>query len=234
MGDLREVLQSLSRCERRVEELGRDQEQIPRQIADAEARIQAARDRVAQQKAALAGAEQDRRGREAALQMAETQRTKFQAQTALVKTNAEYTALLHEIEVSGQRISEIETEILTAMESVDAASRALAGVAREQTEIEKVLVGDADRLRARLTEVQGEATVREQERQKLVASLPVDVQSKYARIWKARGTGTAMIVVRSCGSCHREVPYETINRVLAGECHPCAYCGRVLVSAEEA
>jgi len=233
MGDLREVLQVLSRCERRVEELGRDQEQVPRQIADAEARIQAAKDVVAAQKAALVAAEQDKRAREGALQTAETQRTKFQAQTTAVKTNAEYHTLLHEIEVVGQRISEIETEILTAMDAVDEASAAVKRVVREQAEIEKLLVADTDRLRARLAEVQREATLCEQQRQDLAAKLPPDVRVRYDKIFKARGTGTALIAVRSCASCHRDVPYESINRAIAGDPQPCMNCGRLIVPAED-
>jgi len=234
MGDLREVLLVLSRCERRREELGRDQELVPRQIAEAEGRIQAARDRVAAQKAALASAEQERRAREGALQAAETQRAKFQGQTAQVKTNAEYHALLHEIEVVGQRISEIETEILTAMDAVDEASSALKQVVREQADVEKLLVADADRLRARLVEVEREATEREQERLGLVAKLPADVRGRYDKVWKTRGTGTSLIAVRSCASCHRDVPYESINRALAGDCQPCMNCGRLLVPADDA
>jgi uncharacterized protein len=233
MGDLREVLQVLSRCERRVEELGRDQEQVPRQIADAEAKIQAAREQVAAQKAALASAEQEKRAREGALQTAEAQRTKFQAQTTQVKTNAEYHTLLHEIEVAGQRISEIETEILTAMEAVDEASAAVKRVVREHADVEKVLVGEADRLRARLVEVQREAATCEQQRQDLCAKLPPDVRARYDKIFKARGTGTSLIAVRSCASCHRDVPYESINRAIAGDPQPCMNCGRLLVPAEE-
>jgi len=180
------------------------------------------------------GAEQERRAREAALQTAETQRTKFQSQTALVKTNAEYTALLHEIEVSGQRISEIETEILTAMEAVDEASQAVTRVVREQAEVEKSLVGEVERLRARLVEVEREAETCEQERQGLVAKLPADARVRYDRVWKGRGSGTALIAVRSCASCHRDVPFESINRALAGDCQPCVNCGRLLVPADEA
>jgi len=233
MGDLREVLQVLGRCERRVEELGRDQEQMPRQIADAEAKIQSARERVAAQKAALASAEQDKRAREGALQTAESQRTKFQAQTTQVKTNAEYHTLLHEIEVAGQRISEIETEILTAMEAVDEASAAVKRVVREQADVEKVLVADVERLRARLVEVQSEAATCEQQRQDLSAKLPPDVRGRYEKIFKARGTGTALIAVRSCASCHRDVPYESINRAIAGEPQPCMNCGRLIVPPED-
>jgi predicted nucleic acid-binding Zn-ribbon protein len=234
MGDLREVLLVLSRCERRREELGRDQEVVPRQIAEAEGKIQSARERVAAQKAALAAAEQERRAREGALQTAETQRTKFQNQTAQVKTNAEYHALLHEIEVAGQRISEIETEILTAMDAVDAAGVLLKQVVREQADIEKVLVADADRLRARLVEVEREAAQNEQERQDIVVKLPADARGRYERVWKARGTGTSLIAGRSCASCHRDVPYESINRALAGESQPCMNCGRLLVPADDA
>src|SRR5262245_63706997 len=101
MSDLMDGLQALARCEQAIEELRRAEVQLPRSLQQAEAGAQAARDRVAAERKALEDAEKRRRSTESELQDAESKRTKFQAQTSMVKTNAEYTALLHEIDGAG-------------------------------------------------------------------------------------------------------------------------------------
>lgn len=229
MSDLIDSLMALARCEQAIEELRRAEVQLPRSIQQAEAGAQAARERIAAERKALEDAERRRRSTESELQDAEAKRTKFQAQTSMVKTNAEYTALLHEIEGAGQRISALETQILEAMDAIDAASRSLKQVEGEQRTVEQGHVREAQTLREKLLEVQKLVAEREGERGQLVVKLPADVRAKYTRVRDSSGSGTAQVANRSCARCHRDVPYETVNRISAGELHHCGNCGRLLV-----
>ena len=229
MSDLMDSLLALARCELAIEELRRAEVQLPRALQQAEAGVQAARDRVAAERRALEDAERQRRSTESELKDAEAKRTKFQAQTSMVKTNAEYTALLHEIEVAGQRISALETQILESMDAIDAAGRSVKQVDAEQRVVEQDQLREAQALREKLAEVQKVVAEREAERGQLLAKLPADVRAKYTRVRDGTGSGTAQVAGRSCSRCHRDVPYETINRLSAGELHPCGNCGRLLV-----
>ena len=231
MSDLMDGLLALARCELAVEDLRRAEVQLPRSLQEAEGGAQQARDRVAAERRALEDAEKRRRTAESELKDAEAKRTKFQAQTSMVKTNAEYTALLHEIDSAGQRISALETEILESMEAIDAASRSVKQVEGEQRTIEQSHQGEAKALREKLIEVQKLLAERESERAQLVGKLPPDVRAKYTRVKDGTGSGTAQVAGRSCSRCHRDVPYETINRLGAGELHACGNCGRLLVIA---
>jgi predicted nucleic acid-binding Zn-ribbon protein len=231
MSDLMDSLLALARCELAVEELRRAEVQLPRSLQQAEAGAQQARDRVAAERRALEDAEKRRRSTESELKDAEAKRTKFQAQTSMVKTNAEYTALLHEIESAGQRISSLETDILESMEAIDSASRSVKQVEGEQRTVEQSHQRESQVLREKLVEVQKLLAEREGERGQLVGKLPADVRAKYTRVKDGTGSGTAQVAGRSCSRCHRDVPYETINRLGAGELHHCGNCGRLLVIA---
>jgi uncharacterized protein len=222
-------LLALARCELAVEELRRAEVQLPKSLQLAEAGAQAARDRVAGERKLLEEAERRRRSCESELQDAEAKRTKFQAQTSMVKTNAEYSTLLAEIEGAGQRISTLETQILESLEAIDAATQSVKAVQVEQKAVEESQLREAKGLREKLVEVQKLVAEREAERDQLLAKLPADVRAKYKRVKDGIGSGTAQIAVRSCSRCHRDVPYETINRLTAGELHPCGNCGRLLV-----
>jgi hypothetical protein len=219
---LRVVLEELGACERALEELGRQRETLPAEIASAEAKAQAARD-------ALAGERERSHALELAIQDCEARRAKLQGQTALVKTNVEYRALLGEIEGQSGRISELEEEVLLLLEQTEGASARLLEIEREQHKLEQIFVQEAEAARRRLAEVEGELDRRGKERETRVANLPANARAVYQHVTRRRSTGVAEIRAGICGACHREIPPETINRTLAGELHTCPACQRLLV-----
>ena len=217
-----------------MDELRRAQSQLPVEVRAAEARAEAARETVAAQRKALEDAETRHRACERDLQDAEARKSKFQAQAPLVKTNAEYTALLQQIEGTEALVSDLETRILEALEEVDSGAGALRHVEQEQGEHERVALQEAKELRARLEEVSAKLETQEAERAQLVSVLPADTRARYERVCKSGALGTSFIVGRSCGRCHRDVPFQTINLVHAGELQHCGNCGRILIETPEA
>lgn len=233
MPGLRDTLQALHRCDREAEQLARQREQIPEEIARTEAAVRAAREAVEAERRALETAEHTRREKEAELQDCEARRTKYQGQTAMVKTNEEYTALLAEIDGVTHRISTVEDEILSAMEKIEELTAHLATFERDQKAEEERLEARIGELRERLVEVGREIETRDAMRDEILGGLPSEARLWYDRSRKGRGSGTSMIVGRACGACHRDIPYETINRVLASEVQSCHNCGRLLVMPDE-
>ena len=217
MSELRETLRALALCDQHTLDLARERAQIPDAIAKAGANAQAARDLIASERSALENAEHTRRSKEAEVADCEAKREKFQSQAPMVKTNAEYTALLHEIDGMTQRISQIEEEILLAMEEADRIGARIQDVEKEQTEAEQGFLREAKKLAARLEEVEKESELRQQEREELLSRLDPKARSHYQRIRAAPGTGVAWVQGGSCAACHRQVPPERINRVIGGE-----------------
>ena len=84
-------------------------------------------------------------------------------------------------------------------------------------------------LRRRLVEAQSVFESHEKERDALTAGLPPDARTFYERMRKSLGSGTSAVKARACSACQRDVPYETINRSIAGELQTCSYCQRILV-----
>jgi predicted nucleic acid-binding Zn-ribbon protein len=230
VADLKETLGALGRCEREIDELLRRKAQLPEAIAGVLSQAQQARDAVAERRRELAEAEKTRRAREAELLDLEARRQKFQGQTALVKTNDEYSALLREIEETTQRISRAEDEILGALDAVERVGSLLGTLEPEQRVIEQGHVRNADLLRGQLDEVEKALERSEHERELLAGRIPQPLLGRYNRVRSATGSGTTSLVGRSCSRCHRDVPYETINRVVAGEGHVCGNCGRLLLA----
>ncbi len=229
MSDLKEMLWALGVCDETAGELARELAQIPVSITELEAKVEAAHQVIAQERKALEEAEHTRRSKEGELEDCEGKRAKFQSQTAMVKTNAEYTALLNEVDGMTARISQLEEEILLAMETADQVSARLKDAERDQTQIGQDLTRQAQQLRERMEVVKDEIAARDKERDELLARVSPEIKQRYERVRAARGGGVARIQGQSCAACHREVPPETINRLLAGEMHICLSCMRILV-----
>ena len=224
-----ENLVGLALCEEALVRLERERRRIPEVVSAEEAKRAAADEALVAERQRLADTEHRRREREAELRDTEARREKFQGQTALVKTNQEYTALLGEIEVASRRMSQLEDEILEAMETVDSASAQLKTAEGEQITASREVKRVIDELGSRLTEVEKELEVRRGEEEERLSRLDVGARSAYRRIQKRRGTAMARVVRGSCSACYRDVPPEQVNRVMAGGLLPCGNCGRILV-----
>jgi predicted nucleic acid-binding Zn-ribbon protein len=233
MTDQKEALWLLGAFDAEIEELTRRLAELPRSIAEVEEKARAAREVIDQERKILDESERVRRAKEGDLQDCEARREKFQAQSALVKTNTEYSALMSEIDTTTARISAIEEEILVAMETADQAMIRLKDVEQEQTRTEQECMQRAEQLLKEMGEVKQTIEQKQKERDALLTVMGPEVKTRYERVRELRGTGTARVRDQSCVACHRQVPPETINRVLAGELHTCGSCQRILVATEE-
>ena len=225
-------LHALAEREGVILELERARAAIPQAIALAEARAQAARDGAAAKRAELEGIDKTRRTREAEAQDVGAKRDKLHAQSAVVKTNKEYTTLLSEIDAHQKRIAEIEDQILVAMESAEGLGVEVRQADATARQVAQEVGKETDELRARLAEVERQLATAVGERMQILGVLGPKVQALYERGVKARGNGIARIERGSCSGCHRSLPPEVINRVTAGEVHICASCQRILVLAD--
>jgi len=223
-------LQALAEREGVILELERARAAIPVAIGRAEARSAAASDAAAKLRAELEAAEKLRRTREAETQDVAAKRDKLHAQSAVVKTNKEYTALLHEIDAHQKRIGEIEDDILTAMEKIETIGAELRGSEAAARQVGQEVGKETDELRARLAEVERKLAGALEDRTQILTALGGNVPALYNRAVKARGNGIARIEDATCAGCHRTVPPEVINRVMAGEVHICASCQRIFIA----
>ena len=219
----------LADTEAAVLALDRERTRIPQAIAEAEARSAAAVAAVKEARDQLDAAEKQRRAHESAAQDWTVKRDKLHGQSAVVKTNKEYTTLLHEIEAHSKKIGECEDAILEAMETIEASGAALKQREAAARAVEQEVKKAAAELGAELAAVEAQLAARVDERKALLAALGPHVEALYAHVLKTKRNGIARIEHASCAGCHRALPPEVINRVKAGEVHACGSCHRILV-----
>ena len=143
----------------------------PARIQELDARLQGARDGLADIKTRLATAGEKRRTEEKEVAGVQTRLAKYKDQLLEVKTNREYTAMLHEIETAQNDIHTREDRILEIMMESDELN---AGVRKGEGELkaaEKEIAGERSVLDTEMVALQAEIDRTTAEREKLVADI---------------------------------------------------------------
>lgn len=203
---------------------------LPGRRAEAHARRESGERRVAERREALEEAERDRRRIEAELGDKEVLLRRLQGQTSQVKTNAAYTALLHEIDQTRESISECETRILERMEEIEAGGTALARLEAELETIRREVAGEERELDARAQELEQELARAGEHRAKLAESLDASLLEQYETIARQRRPAVAIASRELCMGCRVGIPPQKYIEVLRGESIvSCGSCRRILI-----
>src|SRR5580765_1147781 len=116
--DLERLIQ-LQRSETELRRAEGELAEIPRRKAEVDARLDGGRSRLDATRQELAAGQKARRQHEGDLQDLEAKRSRLKGQLMEVKTNKEYTAMLHEIEAVERDVRGREDLILAEMERAE-------------------------------------------------------------------------------------------------------------------
>lgn len=224
----------------RLQQLESAADEARRKIADhpvrAQAlddRLQSARDVVAGIKARLAAAADKRRAEEKEVAGVQTRLAKYKDQLLEVKTNREYTAMLHEIDAAQNDIRAREDRILEVMMEADELN---AGIKKSEAELkaaEKEIAAERAVLETEQAGMQAEIARTTAEREKLVADIDRHVLAIFETTAKGRkGVAVAEAKDGLCTICHVRLRPQVFNEVRKNESIiQCDSCRRILYFA---
>jgi len=225
-------LAGLIRLQRADSELRRveaELAQIPRRRKELEASLGAERGRLAGARGSLDGSQKNRRRFEGELQDLESKRSKYKGQLMEVKTNKEYTAMLHEIEGVEREVRAREDQVLGEMERAESLASEIKreeavfeAAEQEHGARERSLNDDEARLRSqarRLTE----------ERDAEAGRLPAGLLELFQRVARLRGVAVAEARDGMCQVCHLKLrPQMYVDLKRNEDIVQCPACNRVL------
>jgi predicted nucleic acid-binding Zn-ribbon protein len=225
-------LAGLIRLQRADSELRRveaELAQIPRRRAEIEASLAAERGRLDGARGSLDASQKARRRLEGELQDLESRRSRYKGQLMEVKTNKEYTAMLHEIEGVEREIRAREDLVLAEMEKAETLG---AEIKREESLFKsseqdhraraKGLGDEETRLRAEAGRLSGE-------RDAEAARLPAPVLELFQRVARLRGVAVAEARDGMCQVCHLKLrPQMYVDLKRNEQIVQCPACNRIL------
>ena len=160
---------------------------------------------------------------------------KLQQQSALVKKNNEYQAMLGQIADNKRKIGELEEELLIKFdlvaelkEKADAVKRANASELRNaRTEFEELLAFSKN-----LKEEIAKAVT---DRPALTANVRDDLLGVYNRLLKSKDNTPPLTKLDNgcCGNCHMRVTMQTANELSKGKIEHCDNCQHLLYADPE-
>ncbi len=231
-----DALLALQRQDTLLLETRRQKEGIPRRRDALKGAVDGARSALDQSKKDLEQARLARRTVEKEVETFSAEANKLERQLHDVKTNKEYQALLHEIELIKSKRSDHETKIL---ESFDREERLTASVAAA----ERRLKDDEGRLREGEETLAREDAALEQrlhslsqDRDAVKPRVPPTLLSRYDRLLGARdGVAVAEVRKGACGACFKSLTPHALQEARRGDqVKMCEACGRILIWVETA
>jgi len=166
--------------------------------------------------------------------MSRAKLSRLKDQLMAVKTNKEYTAMLHEIQMAEDQIRGEEDKILEIMEAMEGKELDLK---REEQEMLKRCSELQESIR-KTTEsapiIESELAKLREEKIQMESHVGSELLSRYRRIAEARkGVALAEAKDELCSACHVRIRPQMYAELLRTEnIHACDSCSRILFSRE--
>src|SRR5687767_2911847 len=160
----------------------------------------------------------------------DTRMAKFEEHKAAVKTNQEFQALNHEIEVAQTSKSALEDQIITLMDEADTLNAALKTAEAALADQKKSADASRAALEADKTKQEAEIARLTAERSTVTASIPAALLTKYDQIAKNRkGIAVAAMIAGHCTACHVRLRPHVEQQVRRNDSIlTCDSCQRIL------
>jgi predicted nucleic acid-binding Zn-ribbon protein len=175
-----------------------------------------------------------RRTREGDVDMMRTKLSRLKEQLMAVKTNKEYTAMLHEIQSAESQIRAAEDGILEIMEKMESLEGILAQEEKELRSRQAALESQIRKAEEAVPMLEAEVARLFQEKTELERRVQNDLLARYRRIGDARkGIALAEAKDELCSACHVRIrPQVLADLIRTEEIHVCDSCSRILFFRE--
>lgn len=171
-----------------------------------------------------------RRTLEGGVEMLRTKLSKLKDQQSAVKTNKEYTAILHEIQMAEEQIRNEEDKILEIMEENEQLEKTLKAAERDLNAKCLALQENIRKHETSVPDLEAEVARTQQMRREMEAGIEIDLLDRYRRIADARkGIALAEAKEELCTICHVRIrPQVYADLKQSEELHTCDSCSRIL------
>ncbi len=175
-----------------------------------------------------------RRTLESEVDMMRARLSKLKDQLMMVKTNKEYTAMLHEIQMAEAQIRQEEDRILEIMEEMEDLEASLKNDERELRAQAQEIKKSVQACESAVPEMEATLVSLREEKTKTEASIESELLARYRRIAELRkGIGLAEARDELCTACHVRIRPQVYAELLGTEdIHSCDSCSRILYLRE--
>jgi len=175
-----------------------------------------------------------RRTLEGQVDMSRSKLSRLKDQLMAVKTNKEYTAMLHEIQLVEDQIRSEEDKILEIMEEMEIREKDLKGAEKEMQTKSAELQEEIRKTNQSIPSLEAELERLRQEKDAMGTRIDSELLARYRRIADARkGVALAEAKDELCSACHVRIrPQMYADLLRTDNIHICDSCSRILFLRE--
>jgi len=226
----------LQRLDQTIASLRSDLEGLPKQLREADAKLNGARAAVAAAKEAHTQCLTQRKKLELDVEQWKERAKKYRAQSSSVKTNEAYKALQQEIASAEAEVAKGEDQVLEQMMALEEVDRRVKRAEADLKESEQAIAAEKKQMQLQYGEKNKKLEGATTEREGIAKKVPEELLELYTRIAK-RHPGSALAEARGeqCRACGMRVLPHTLQLLLSEadeEVLRCEMCGRILYSLE--
>ena len=161
---------------------------------------------------------------------------KLEQQSALVKKNTEYQAMLSTIALNKQKISDLESKVIEYLEHFEEGKKNYRKAKAAGEAALKDLKQEFDELGSLANELKEEIAQFKAGRPALAAKVDPNVLRIYEQLLKSKSSADPLVPVIDgiCGGCHMRVTPQTITNIAKGAVSQCDNCQHLVYKPEEA
>jgi uncharacterized protein len=229
-----EALLQVQRYDARLMDAQRKRDEIPARREALRAALDQAKVSHEHAKKELERVRLERRGQEKEIEVVQNEGSKLERQLLDVKTNKEYQAMLHEIQLLKSKRSDRETLVLECFEREET-------LVAQVKQAEQRIAEEERRLKAGEAELEKEAATLDQtihslrvDRDAVRPRIPATVLARYDRLAGSRnGIAVAEIRKGACGACFTALTPQAMQEVRRNDAVlQCESCGRIVIWTE--
>jgi len=225
-----ETLLILQDRDQKIQALNKDLEKIPKQEAQANAKLSGDKAAVQKCKDEIKANEVEMKGLELDIQTRQNTIARLKNQQFETRKNEEYQALGHEVERYGREISNLEDQELELMEKGDGLKANLKEAEATLAKSQEVVDQELARLGERRKNEEERIEELKKDREGIQKRVDPSLLSVYERLFKNKGDSAVVALEGGqCKGCHMRVTSATALKVKAEqEVTNCENCGRIL------
>jgi hypothetical protein len=229
-----EALLQVQRYDARLMDAQRKRDEIPARREALRAALDQAKASHEHAKKELERVRLERRGQEKEIEVVQNEGSKLERQLLDLKTNKEYQAMLHEIQLLKSKRSDRETLVLECFEREES-------LVAQAKQAEQRIAEEERRLKAGEAELEKEAATLDQtihslrvDRDQVRPRIPATVLARYDRLAGSRnGIAVAEIRKGACGACFTALTPQAMQEVRRNDAVlQCESCGRIVIWTE--
>ena len=160
---------------------------------------------------------------------------KLEQQSAMVKKNTEYQAMLSTIALNKQKISDLESKVIDYLEKFEEGKKDYRKAKAAGEAALKDLKQEFDELGALAEDLKQETAELKKQRPVLAAKIEQNLLRIYEHLLKSKTAPNPLVPVNGgiCGGCHMRVTPQTMTNMAKGAITQCDNCQHLVYNPEE-